>query len=482
MKTDRYPVRLEGDLDPSVSRGLWLIKWLLAIPHYIVLAVLWLVFGVLSVVAFFAILFTGRYPRSIFTFTTGVLRWSWRVSFYAYSALGTDRYPPFTLNDVPDYPARLYVDEPPQLSRGLVLVKWLLAVPHLLIVAILLGGGPYLSYRFADSVLSVEGGGLIGLLTLIAGVALLFTGRYPRELFDFIIGLNRWVYRVAGYFFLMTDEYPPFRLDFGTDSSRTGGSPDSGRRPADSVPFAASAGAPQHPPSTHQWTAGRVISAVAGSLLILFGLGALPAGGTALWFDHGGRDAAGYVSTGTQHFSTSGYAIASETGAIRMDGPSWMMERFLGDVRITADSRTSTPVFIGIASERDASAYLATIEHSVVDRMYGHETGMAYHRQGWGSAPPQPPAAEGFWVAKSYGPGQQVLNWRPGTGDWTVVVLNADASRSVQADVTIGATIPWLDDVAYTLIAIGLVFLAGGGLLIHLAVRRTSAPVRGATS
>jgi hypothetical protein len=220
MGSSPYPLQLEGQLDEDLNRWLWLVKWILAIPHFIVLVFLWLAVVVTTVVAFFAILFTGRHPRALFDFKVGVLRWSWRVCFYSYSALGTDRYPPFTLADVPDYPARLDVEYPQLLSRGRVLVKWwLLALPQYLVVGVF-AGGTLAGLNAADHHGTwSSGGGLIGLLVLIAAVTLLFTGRYPRSIFDFIMGMNRWVYRVIAYATLMTDEYPPFRLDMGGPES-----------------------------------------------------------------------------------------------------------------------------------------------------------------------------------------------------------------------------------------------------------------------
>jgi hypothetical protein len=216
------PVQISGQLDESLSRGLWLVKWLLAIPHYVVLFVLWVAFVVLTVVAGFAILFTGRYPRTLFDFNVGVLRWTWRVVFYSYGALGTDRYPPFTLADVADYPARLQVAYPARLSRGLVLVKWwLLAIPHYLIIGIISAGFVW-GWWWGDLGTGGGGPGLVGILVLVAAVVLLFTGRYPRTVFDLVMGLQRWVYRVIPYATLMTDQYPPFRLDQGPDEPAAG--------------------------------------------------------------------------------------------------------------------------------------------------------------------------------------------------------------------------------------------------------------------
>jgi hypothetical protein len=221
-----YPVRVDASLDAPLSRWLWLVKWVLVIPHYVVLAFLWAAFVVLSAAAMVAIVVTGRYPRAIFEFNVGVLRWTWRVQYYAIGAFGTDRYPPFTLAEDPAYPAHLEVEYPQRLSRGLALVKWwLLAIPQYIIIGVLTGGGFGFGWRLVQSPSAWLGGvsisygvgipGLIGLLAVIAAVVLLVTGRYPEQLYNIVLGMNRWVLRVAGYAGLMTDKYPPFRLDMG---------------------------------------------------------------------------------------------------------------------------------------------------------------------------------------------------------------------------------------------------------------------------
>ncbi len=192
------PVALTGRLDEPLSRWLWLIKLLLIIPHIVVLALLGIAALIAGVVAFFAILFTGRYPRSLFDFNLGVMRWLWRVEFYSVMALGSDRYPPFSMAASPDYPANLEVEYPERLGRFLPLVKWLLAIPHFIILGFMRGNGGF---------------DLVGILVVVGGVVLLFTGRYPRPVFDFVMGMNRWNYRVMAYVLLMTDRYPPFQLD-----------------------------------------------------------------------------------------------------------------------------------------------------------------------------------------------------------------------------------------------------------------------------
>ena len=253
-----YPLVLEARLAPDLSRWLWLVKWFLAIPHFIVLFFLWCAVVVTTIIAWFAILFTARYPRSLFDFNVGVLRWTWRVSHYCGTGgLGTDRYPPFTLDALPDDDTRLTVDYPERLSRGLIFVKWLLLLPHWIIVAIIAGTQSHTN----ENGVQVGGWpGILALITFVAGVVLLVTGVPNRGLFDVIVGLNRWTTRVGVYALLMTDVYPPFRYDGGGTEPWVHTPPGPGAPPIEAAPPGAGAmlpppsgpGSPMDPPRHEQ--------------------------------------------------------------------------------------------------------------------------------------------------------------------------------------------------------------------------------------
>lgn len=175
----RYPNRL--------SRLLIFVKWLLIIPHAIILYFMMIALGVVTFIAWWAILFTGRYPQGMWMFSMSVLSWSARVS--AYYTLMRDEYPPF--GNEP-YPVRFEMIYPGRQSRLLIFVRWLMVIPHLVVLAVL--------------------GFAAGLALFMAWWAILFTGRFPRSLFDFCVGVNRWSNRVMVYLYLLTDRYPPFSL------------------------------------------------------------------------------------------------------------------------------------------------------------------------------------------------------------------------------------------------------------------------------
>ena len=486
MSSPTYPVRVDARLDDHLSRWLWLVKWLLAIPHFIVLAFLWIAFVVLSAIALVAILFTRRYPRAIFDFNVGVLRWTWRVAYYTYGGLGTDQYPPFSLDERPDYPAHFDITYPEQLSRGLVLVKWwLLAIPHYLVLALLLGGGLYAASA-EDAGTRGWGGGLIGLLVLVAAVVLLFTGRYPHGIFDFVLGLNRWALRVAAYVSLMTDVYPPFRLDMGGTDPGTGlpapgtpGAPGTIAPPPADVPPTVEGpdggGPPTPPPSTSRWGVGRIITVVVGAMMAMLALGLL-AGGLALKVgDSVLRDDAGYLMSSSERYDSPGVAVTSQNIDVN-GGPADfdVASRWLGTVKVEAESRTPDRIFVGIAPTDDVDAYLRGVAHSTVTDPAGQD-GDPDTTYVEGSRPTLAPGDETFWVTSAQGSGQQVVTWEPEDGDWTVVVMNSDGTAPVRADVSAGAEVPILDDVAIGMLVSGFVLMVFSALVLWLAIRRRSA-------
>jgi hypothetical protein len=494
-----YPVRVDATLDSPLSRWLWLVKWVLVIPHYLVLALLWLAFVLLSVVAFFAILFTGTYPRGIFEFNVGVLRWTWRVQYYAIGGFGTDKYPPFTLRDDRGYPAHLEIDYPAHLSRGLVLVKWwLLAIPQYIIVGVFTGSGAWAVWRFGAENSSWGGIGLIGLLALIAAVILLVTGEYPRQIFDFVLGLNRWVLRVAAYAGLMTDTYPPFRLDMGghepagtlTVRPPAGGVPADATAPDEAAaPWRPEPGGPGEPgpggpgPAAARptgWTTGRIISVVAGAVLALLSLGLIGGGGAALWATTAHRNG-GYVDLTSQTYRTGGYALASRQLALDSTPAGWDIARSLiGTVQLRVTSvQRGLPVFAGIAPAGAADRYLSGMAYATVTSATGSVPSYLGHT---GGPPAVPPGQAGIWSVQAAGPGTQTLILPLTSGRWTVVVMNADGSAPVSVRVDIAATLPVLAGVATGLLVVGVIMLVAGAVLIVLPVRAASRAYTGPVS
>ncbi len=184
-----YPLRYDVEYPEELSRWLIFVKWLLVIPHTIILGALSIATGVIGFIAFFAILFTKRYPRGLFDFVVNVNRWGANVM--AYEMLLRDEYPPFSW-EPGEYAVTYEVDYPEEMNRWLPLVKWLLAIPHF-IVLLFLFIGAYVAL-------------------VIAFFAILFTKQFPRGLFDFIVGIHRWNLRVSVYTGLLRDEYPPFSL------------------------------------------------------------------------------------------------------------------------------------------------------------------------------------------------------------------------------------------------------------------------------
>ena len=470
-----YPLRVSAQRDATLSRWLWLVKWFLAIPHFVILTFLWAAFFVTTVFAGFSILLTGRYPAAIFDFNVGVLRWTWRVQHYSYGALGTDRYPPFTLADVPDYPAHLEMVRPERLSRSLVLVKWwLLALPHYLIVALFVGGfGPVVG---DDGTVRWLFSGLVGVLVLVAGIVLAVTGRYPAPIYDVAVGMDRWALRVAAYAGLMTDQYPPFRLDTGgADPAGGPATPPVAPPPGEPV-GAAWEPAPAAPPQARGWTGLRVTGVIAGAVMTLTGAGLLALGGVALWADRTQRTD-GLLMTSTRHYDTTAHALISEHIALPdVDLGPLGPDSLLGTVRLELAVGDGSPMFVGVGPTDDVRAYLDGVSHATVSELSGDRAPSVTV----GERAPAEPASQNFWLASSMGPKPQTLTWDSANGDWTLVVMEPDGSAGINVTLRAGAEVPPLPWIAGAALNFGgLLVIAGIVLMIVPAARASERDPRG---
>jgi hypothetical protein len=183
-----YPVRLDIEYPDHLSRLLIFVKWLLAIPHFIALFFLGIGAYIVLIVSWFAVIITGAYPEGMFNYMAGVLRWGARVQAYVF--LMTDAYPPFSLEDDPNYPVRFEIDYPQQIARWRPLVTWLLVIPAAFAAGLIL--------------IAAE------VCVFLAWFAILITGRYPEGMFNVVLIAHRWSLRVATYLYWMEEPYPPF--------------------------------------------------------------------------------------------------------------------------------------------------------------------------------------------------------------------------------------------------------------------------------
>jgi hypothetical protein len=329
-----------------------------------------------------------------------------------------------------------------------------LAIPQYVIVAFFLGSGAGARFSWAAS-----GLGLIDVLVVFAGVALLFTGRYPRGMFDLAVGLDRWALRVAAYAGLMTDRYPPFRLDMG------------GHEPA--ARLVASGSAPAEAAAVsgvRRWTGGRVALVVLGSLAALLAFGLAGAGGTVVVLDKTQRDSDGYLMSPSKHFSTASYALVTKSVDLGGDGAG---RDFVGTIRIRTES--TRPAFVGIGRSSAVTTYLGGVRRAEVrDIAPWHVSYDVFA----GGRPSAPPGSQSFWAASVTGPGEQILDWKPSAGTWRLVVMNTGGSPRVAVDASVGAKLANLIWVGVGLLAAGIVFAFVAAGLIHLGVRRSKAPAQ----
>ncbi len=370
-----------------------------------------------------------------------------------------------------NYPARLAIDYPEHQRRGFPLIGWWLAgIPQYLVAGVFIGGGAA-AWTWTDH--SWQGPtyvGLISLLVFVSVIVLLFRGEYPRSIFDFVLGLNRWMLRAFAYAAVMTPVYPPFRVD-GGENEPTGTF--AVAAPAAAPTTAAPTAEPAAPPEAgaavrrpERWGPGRVIALIVASLLALASFGLLAAGGTGIVLDQTQRDSSGYLMTSTDAYSTSTFALVSGSYRGGTSGDWFVNRDLIGTVKVRVSS--TRPVFIGIGPENAVNTYLSGVAYARGNSLTTPSSDFRTHP---GGAPATPPGAQTFWSASSTGTGHQALTWKPQAGNWRIVLMNADGSAGVSSDVSIGAKIPHLLTIAIVAAGVGLVLLLIAGTGIYLAVR-----------
>ena len=211
--------------------------------------------------------------------------------------------------------------------------------------------------------------------------------------------------------------------------------------------------------------AAKILLVVLGSLGALLAM-ALVVAGVVLVVAHTQRDAAGFLSTPTERFASRSYALTHEGVEVgdATSTPTWVVDR-IGTIRVRATSGDDRPLFVGIGRAAAVSRYLAGVAHDEVTHLDYDPFAITKHRSA-GTHSPATPSQQSFWVASAIGPGTQTVEWKIDDGSWSLVLMNADASRAVAADVQFGAKAGWLLWAGLALGTVGLLIGAGSAAMI----------------
>jgi hypothetical protein len=218
-----------------------------------------------------------------------------------------------------------------------------------------------------------------------------------------------------------------------------------------------------------KWTTERVIGTIFASIAGLIGLALLAAGIAILAAFAFGRDDDGYFTTDRKQFDSSAYAITTQDIDLGADEADWAPDAVLGNIRIQVEG--NEPVFVGIGPDDDVDRYLRGVAHDELVDFHGGDPEFDLRR---GGAPRSPPGKQDFWVAESEGSGEQALTWDAEFGRWTVVVMNADAARGIDAEADAGVKLDWAFWVGLGLFVVGLLMTVGAVLVVALIGRRAS--------
>lgn len=214
------------------------------------------------------------------------------------------------------------------------------------------------------------------------------------------------------------------------------------------------------------------MTATIGVIVTLLSMAGIAAGGTMMWLDRAERDAAGFITSDSRTFRTSGYALASETMSVHIEGDVGTPDRLLGDARVRVEASDGvTAIFVGVARSEDVRSYLGGIRYTSVTSIGPNGVRYTDHA---GTAPARPPAELPIWAAQSDGTGTQSIQWAVENGDWTVVVMRADGTAGVAVRADIAATVPALDWLSVTVLVTSIVLFVLGVVAVVLAVTRST--------